>query len=148
MSSLEQSANIKFCVLLEKSPSETLEMPKKAYGNVAMKTRLCTSGTSVFVKVAETSKMTLGLGAPSLPPQMKMSSAFEKSCVRTDELTIDAFASELGISHGSVHSILHDELNMHRICLHMVPKMLSPEQKEQCQTQCYHSGTPSRPSTS
>ncbi|GBO06131.1 hypothetical protein AVEN_35211-1 [Araneus ventricosus] len=33
----------------------------------------------------------------------------------------------------------------------MVPKMLSPEQKEQCQTQCYHSGTPSlfsRPSTS
>ncbi|GBO19597.1 hypothetical protein AVEN_28194-1 [Araneus ventricosus] len=37
MSSLEQSANIKFCVLLEKSPSETLEMLKKAYGNDAMK---------------------------------------------------------------------------------------------------------------
>ncbi|GBM56255.1 hypothetical protein AVEN_101536-1 [Araneus ventricosus] len=72
-----------------------------------------------------------------------MLSAFEKSCVRTDELTIDAIASELGISHGGVHSILHDDLKMHRICLHMVPKMLSPEQKEQCQTQCYHSGAPS-----
>ncbi|GBM14083.1 hypothetical protein AVEN_209970-1 [Araneus ventricosus] len=35
MSSLEQRANIKFCVLLEKSPSETLEMLKKAYGNDA-----------------------------------------------------------------------------------------------------------------
>ncbi|GBL53542.1 hypothetical protein AVEN_213485-1 [Araneus ventricosus] len=56
--------------------------------------------------------MTLGLGAPPLPPQMKMLSAFEKSCVRTDELTIDAIASELGISHGSVHSILHDDLNI------------------------------------
>ncbi|GBM10250.1 hypothetical protein AVEN_177512-1 [Araneus ventricosus] len=33
MSSLEQRANIKFCVLL---PSETLEMLKKAYGNDAM----------------------------------------------------------------------------------------------------------------
>ncbi|GBO17220.1 hypothetical protein AVEN_188354-1 [Araneus ventricosus] len=95
--------------------------------------------------------MTVGLGAPPLPPQMKMSIAFEKSCVLTDELIIDAIASELGISHGSVHNILHDDLNMHRICFHMVPKMLSPEQKEQCQTQCYHSGTPSlfsRPSTS
>ncbi|GBM63488.1 hypothetical protein AVEN_205836-1 [Araneus ventricosus] len=82
---------------------------------------------------------------------MKMLSTFEKSCVRTDELTIDAIASELGISHGSVHSILHGDLSMHYICLHMVPKMLPPEEKEQCQTQCHHSGTPSlfsRPSTS
>ncbi|GBL87823.1 Putative uncharacterized protein FLJ37770 [Araneus ventricosus] len=37
MSSLEQPANIKLCVLLEKSPSETLEKLKKAYGNDAMK---------------------------------------------------------------------------------------------------------------
>ncbi|GBL63366.1 Putative uncharacterized protein FLJ37770 [Araneus ventricosus] len=37
MSSLEQPTNIKFCVFLEKSPSETLEMLKKAYGNGAMK---------------------------------------------------------------------------------------------------------------
>ncbi|GBN30921.1 hypothetical protein AVEN_258725-1 [Araneus ventricosus] len=88
--------------------------------------------------------MTLRLGAPPLPPQMKILSAFEKSCLQTDELTIDAIASELRISHGSVHSILHDDLNMHRIFLHMVPRMLSPEKKEQCQTQCYHS----RPSTS
>ncbi|GBL62524.1 hypothetical protein AVEN_166243-1 [Araneus ventricosus] len=87
--------------------------------------------------------MTLGLGAPPLPPQMKMLSAFQKTCVRTDELTIDAIASELGFSHGSVHNILHDDLDMHRICLHMVPNMLSPEQKEQCQTHCSHSGTPS-----
>ncbi|GBM36126.1 hypothetical protein AVEN_179119-1 [Araneus ventricosus] len=42
MSSLEQRASIKFCVLLEKSPSETLEMLKKAYGNDAMKKRLRT----------------------------------------------------------------------------------------------------------
>ncbi|GBN89743.1 hypothetical protein AVEN_128688-1 [Araneus ventricosus] len=37
MSSLEQRANIKFCVLLEKSPTETLEMLKKTYENDAMK---------------------------------------------------------------------------------------------------------------
>ncbi|GBL99229.1 hypothetical protein AVEN_140690-1 [Araneus ventricosus] len=37
MSSLEQRVNIKFCVLLEKSPSEILEMLKEAYGNDATK---------------------------------------------------------------------------------------------------------------
>ncbi|GFQ82196.1 hypothetical protein TNCT_186861 [Trichonephila clavata] len=43
-----------------------------------------------------------------------------------------AIASELGISHGSeyVHRILHDDLNIHCVCLHMVTKMLSHEQKE------------------
>ncbi|GBN40585.1 hypothetical protein AVEN_247768-1 [Araneus ventricosus] len=35
MSSLEQRANIEFYIFLEKSSSETLEMLKKAYGNVA-----------------------------------------------------------------------------------------------------------------
>ncbi|GFV73655.1 hypothetical protein TNCV_3200301 [Trichonephila clavipes] len=33
MSSLEQRAYIKLCILLEKSPSETFEMLKKVYGN-------------------------------------------------------------------------------------------------------------------
>ncbi|GBM21483.1 hypothetical protein AVEN_249913-1 [Araneus ventricosus] len=42
MSSLEQRANIKFCVSLEKSPSKALDMLKKAYGNDALKKkRLC-----------------------------------------------------------------------------------------------------------
>ncbi|GBN45923.1 hypothetical protein AVEN_120672-1 [Araneus ventricosus] len=69
MSSLEQRANIKFCVFLEKSPSETLEMLKKAYGNDAIQKRLCMSGIRVFVKGAQTSKMTLGLGAPEFIPE-------------------------------------------------------------------------------
>ncbi|GBN39500.1 hypothetical protein AVEN_85622-1 [Araneus ventricosus] len=37
ITSLEQRENIKFCVFLDISPSETLEMLKKAYGNDAMK---------------------------------------------------------------------------------------------------------------
>ncbi|GBN03939.1 hypothetical protein AVEN_215441-1 [Araneus ventricosus] len=45
MTPLEQGANIKFCVLIKKSPSETLELLKKAYRNDAMKKKwLCTSG--------------------------------------------------------------------------------------------------------
>lgn len=36
----------------------------------------CISGISVLVKTARISKMTLGLGAPPLPPQMKMLKVF------------------------------------------------------------------------
>ena len=63
---------------------------------------------------------------------MKMLGMFEKLFVRTDEFdeSIDAIAFELKISHRSVQRTFHDDLNMHRICLHMVPKILSLEQKE------------------
>ncbi|GBM37812.1 hypothetical protein AVEN_84521-1 [Araneus ventricosus] len=124
-------------------------MLKKACGNDAMRKTAVYAWHKRFRDGRTNIEDDPRTGRPLLLPQMKMLSAFEKSCMRTDELTTDA--SELGISHGSVHSILHDDLNMHRICLHMVTKILSPEQKEQCQTQCYHSGTPSlfsRPSTS
>ncbi|GBO19920.1 hypothetical protein AVEN_240127-1 [Araneus ventricosus] len=83
MSSSEQRANIKFCGLLEKPPSEML---KKTYGNYAMKkTAVYEWHTRFRLKVAQTSKMTLGLGAAPLPPQIKMLRTFEKSWVRTDE---------------------------------------------------------------
>jgi hypothetical protein len=33
MEAIEQSENIQFCILLHKSPSETLRMLEEAYGN-------------------------------------------------------------------------------------------------------------------
>jgi hypothetical protein len=43
MSATEQRANIKCCVLLHKSPSETLRMLEEAYGQAATeKTQVCT----------------------------------------------------------------------------------------------------------
>ncbi|GFX20560.1 uncharacterized protein TNCV_3489171 [Trichonephila clavipes] len=83
MSSLEQRANNKFCILLEESSSEIL---KKVYGNDAKKKkRSCRNCISVFVKVAQTFKMTYGLDTHHLLPSMRMLSAFEKLCEWTDK---------------------------------------------------------------
>ncbi|GBO15495.1 Putative uncharacterized protein FLJ37770 [Araneus ventricosus] len=144
MSSLEQPANIKFCVLLEKSPSETLEMLKKAYGNDAMEK------TAVYEWHKRFREGRTNIEDDPRPAPARSSSTADENVERVREIVrADRRISELGISHGSGHSILHDDLNMRRICLHMVPKMLSPEQKEQCQTQCYDSPSLfSRPSTS
>jgi hypothetical protein len=48
--------------------------------------------------------------------------------VRSDRKKfVDQTASEVGISVGSCHSILHDVLNMCSICQLSVPRMLMPE---------------------
>ena len=45
-----------------------------------------------------------------------------REIVRADRrITVDSIASELGISHGSVHSILHDDLNIQK-CYHLNKK--------------------------
>ena len=41
---------------------------------------------------------------------------------------MDEIAQALGISHGSVSTILHDSLGMRKLTAHWVPKSLSHEQ--------------------
>ncbi|MCP3666190.1 MAG: hypothetical protein GY696_27435, partial [Gammaproteobacteria bacterium] len=50
--------------------------------------------------------------------------------------TIDAVAEELGISHGSAHSVVHDKLGMRWFCARWVPRLLEPEQKLERVRQC------------
>ncbi|KAJ4450467.1 hypothetical protein ANN_01892, partial [Periplaneta americana] len=46
---------------------------------------------------------------------------------------VDDVATLLGISHGSVQSILHNDLKMQRVCEHAVPRSLTDEQREERQ---------------
>ena len=43
-------------------------------------------------------------------------------------IQVEVIAQALGISHGSVSTILHDRLGMHKLTAHWVPKSLSDEQ--------------------
>ena len=50
--------------------------------------------------------------------------------VRSDgRVSVDQIAPGSGISVESCHSILHDVLNMHRVCLHLMPWMLTRKKK-------------------
>ena len=44
--------------------------------------------------------------------------------------TVREIAQEVGVSKDSTHAILHYDLNMHRVAVKFVPKLLSPEQKD------------------
>ena len=44
-------------------------------------------------------------------------------------LTCDELAYDLGISHGSIYTIMRDKLNMRRVAARWVPQCLSEDQK-------------------
>jgi hypothetical protein len=44
--------------------------------------------------------------------------------------SVDQMASLVGISVGSCHGILPDVMNVQHVCEDVVPRMLTPEQKE------------------
>lgn len=60
----------------------------------------------------------------------------EENCAAVDELiranrriTKDEIANTVGISHGSVHTIIHERLAYRKVCAQWVPRHLSEEQK-------------------
>jgi hypothetical protein len=127
MPATEQSMNIKSCVLLQKSPAETITMLQQAYGDREMKKSQVYGWHKHFCDGQENVDSDLCSGRPS-------TSANEANVkcvceiVRSDEgKSVNQIASKIGISVGSCHGILRDVLNMCRVC--QVPRMLTREQK-------------------
>ena len=45
------------------------------------------------------------------------------------KMSIDSIAQEVGLSYGTVHTILHQHLNLSKVCARWVPRMLTPDMK-------------------
>ena len=56
--------------------------------------------------------------------------AVERIVMQDRRMTIRQIADISGISFGSVESILHDHLDMNKVCARWVPRMLTPEMKK------------------
>ncbi|BFY99223.1 hypothetical protein BsWGS_02263 [Bradybaena similaris] len=114
MSLIEQRTNVKFCVLLEKSPSETLALLNKAYGATAMKK----SQVFEWHKRFREGRVNVGDDVRSGRPATSINNENierVRNVARADKrLSVAKIASEVGISVGSCHTILHNELHMHQ----------------------------------
>ncbi|PNF35315.1 hypothetical protein B7P43_G04813 [Cryptotermes secundus] len=132
----EQRANIKFLTKLGKSATETYNLLTEVYGDQ------CLSRTQVFEwfkKFMEGRKNVGNDPKSGRPPTAKTPENVEKVAriVRRDRrLSIRAISELTNINKESVRQILHDDLGMKKVCAKVVPKILTPQQKEH-RVNCY-----------
>lgn len=127
---IEQRVNVKFLVKLGKSATETYSLLQQVYREE------CMSRTRVFEwhkRFKEGREDIEDDPRPGRPSTSKTDENIEKigKVIREDRrLSIRAVAETVGIDKESVRQILHDNFNMRKVCSKMVPKILTPEQKE------------------
>ena len=126
----EQSACIKFCFKLGKTATECYEMLKTAFGEQAMG-RSQTFQWFTRFKAGRRSIDDERSGRPVYSSTPEMIER-ELQIIREDRRrTIDEFSMLVGISHGTCHKILTEDLKMRRVASKFVPRLLSVDQKQQ-----------------
>ncbi|XP_025266745.1 protein GVQW3-like [Camponotus floridanus] len=127
---MEQRVNLKFLVKLGKTATEAHAMLKEVYGSE------CLSRTQVFEwckRFKEGREMTEDDPRSGRPLTSKTEDNIEKigKLIRENRrLSIRTLAEVSGINRESIRQILHESLNMRKVCAKMVPKLLTAEQKE------------------
>jgi len=127
----EKRACIKFCFKLGKTATECYDMLKTAFGEQAMGRSQTFQWFSRF-KAGRTSiaddERSGGLVSSSTPEMIDR----VRPIIRKDHcLTTDEVSMIVGISHGTCHKILTEDLKMQRVASKFVPRPLSVDQKQQ-----------------
>ena len=121
---------IKFCVKLGKNAAETFEMIKTAYGETFMSRATVFRWHKKFqegreeVRDEERSGRERDVRTPDLVDKIRK---FWDEDRRVSLLTV---AAQFGVGEATVHRIVHEDLNMRKVCAKFVPRLLSDEQKE------------------
>ena len=69
-------------------------------------------------------------GRPSTSRMEEVIDQVREKVLEDRHLTVQEIVAEMGISTGSVHSILTEDLNLRRVTAKFVPKLLTEQQKE------------------
>ncbi|XP_077971313.1 protein GVQW3-like [Styela clava] len=119
----EQRINIKFCVKLGKTATETLQMLRDVYGDSSMSRTRVFEWHKRFVEGREDVEDDPRSGRPCTSTT---DTNIEKvwQLVRSDRrLTIRVIANEIGMDKETVRTILVDILGMRKVCAEMVPRL-------------------------
>ena len=131
---IEQRINIKFCVKLGKTVTETLKMLRDIYGD-SSRTRVF-EWHKQFVEGRDDVEDDPKSGRPctsTTDTNIKK----VRQLVRSDRcLKICVIATEVGMDKDTVRTILIDTLGMRKVCAKMVPRLLTKEQTAQRLNTC------------
>lgn len=128
--SVERRYCIKLCQKLGDNQTETIRKIKEAFGHDAMGRSQIQEWFNRFKERRTSVESDPRSGRPSTSRNEVVINTVHAVIMEDHRLTIHEISEELGISVGSVNSILKKDLGMWRVAAKFVPKLLSHEQQE------------------
>ncbi|XP_053381334.1 protein GVQW3-like [Mercenaria mercenaria] len=124
----EQRAAIKFCVKLNKTPSETMSMLSDAN----LKPPVCRALVYKWHKRFREGRESFEDDSGRERPKLVSSAMIQRVNDVVDEdrrITIGEICDRIHVSYGTIQTILTEKLCMHRICARWIPRLLSAGDK-------------------
>jgi histone-lysine N-methyltransferase SETMAR len=127
---VEQRYCIKFCQKLCDTQSETIRKFQQAFGNGAMVVTQIKEWFNRFKNGRTSVDSDQRTGRQSTSRNPDVINKVRSLIMEYRRLTVREIANDNGISDGSAHAILTDDLGMRKVPAKFVPKLLSCEQNE------------------
>lgn len=127
MINLEIRANIKFLTKLEWKPVKIIEALQQVYGDASPSRAVVYAWIKRFKEGREGLQDDPREGRPSTSKNEHNVELVRNLVAEDNQITVDAVASEVGISHGSAFSILTQELGLRKPLARWVPKTFSED---------------------
>jgi len=127
---LEQRYCIKFCQKLGDSQVETIRKIQRVFGDDAMGITQIKEWYNRFKDGPTSGESDVRSGRPSTSRNDELIDQVRNLVMQGRRVTVREFSEEVGISIGSVHSILTDDLALRRVSAKFVLKLQTMEQKQ------------------
>jgi hypothetical protein len=127
---VEQRYSIKFCQKLGDSKAETIWKIQQAFSDDAMGTMQIKEWFNCFKDGRTLAESDQHSGRPSTSWNANVIENVCSLILEDRRLTVREIADKVGISTGSEHSIVTQDLHMCRVVVKLVPKLLSQEQQQ------------------
>ena len=127
---LEQRYCIKFCEKLGDTQVETIRKIQQAFGDDAMSITRIKEWYNRFKDGSTSVDSEPRHGRPSTSRNDNVINQVRTLVMQDRRITVRELADEVGVSIGSVHTILTADLGLRRVSAKFVPKLLTMEQKQ------------------
>ena len=130
MDKTEYRAVIKFLVLEGQSSKQVEERLTSVYGQSSPSSSTIKRWVKEFQRGRESLEDDPRSGRPTTSTSPENIEKVHKLVIENRRISLYELEEATGISYGSIHNILHDELHMSKVCARWVPKMLSDDMKQ------------------
>ena len=127
---IKQRYCVKFCQKLGDTQVETIRKIQQAFGNEALSPTQIKQWFKHFKDGCASVESDPHSGRPCTSQKEEVMDHVCEKVLQDGCLTVQEIVAEVGISTGSVHSILTEDLNLQRVSAKFVPKLLTEQQKE------------------